>query len=171
MKEKRSMHLSDGVEQVKRRTLANVLAALAAALVAATLFGNRFGPAPDKAHPLASPAALVIGVAGITGLLQPAALTYLIIHLALNVSETLSGCLSWRGWRPIADSSYDVYLLHPMVMFGVWSVLAPGKWFDLQNPSPLPFLGVCAVVFGVSCVLARVHSRAWGWILRRTLLA
>ncbi|KAK9907538.1 hypothetical protein WJX75_005542 [Coccomyxa subellipsoidea] len=156
---------------VKRRTLANVSAALAAALVAATLFGNRFGPAPDKAHLLASPAALVIGVAGITGLLQPAALTYLIIHLALNVSETLSGCLSWRGWRPFADSSYDVYLLHPMVMFGVWSVLAPGTWFDLQNPSPLPFLGVCAVVFGVSFVLARVHSRAWGWMLRRTLLA
>ncbi len=156
--------------QVQRRRLANALAAAAAALVAATLFGNRFGPAPDISHPLASPAALVIGVAGITGLLQPAALTFLIIHLVLNISERISKFFSWRGWRPVAEASYDVYLLHPMVMFGVWSVLAPGDWFDLKNPRPLPFLGVCAIVFGVSFVLARAHSRAWGWVLRRTRL-
>ena len=158
------------MQQVKRRLLSNAFAAVAAALVVATLFSNRFGPAPDQAHPLASPAALVIGVAGITGLLQPAALTFIIITLVLNLSKTLSACLSWRGWRLVADASYDVYLLHPMVMFGVWSVLAPGNWFDLRNPRPLPFLGVCAVVFGVSLVLAHAHSRAWGYMLRRTRL-
>lgn len=139
----------------------------AAALVAATLFGNRFGAAPDASHRLASPAALVIGVAGITGLLQPAALSFLVVHLALNVSRTASGCMAWRVWRPIAAASYDVYLLHPMIMFGVWSVLAPGAWFDVRDPRPLPFLGVTAVVFAVSFVLAHAHTKAWAWALRR----
>ncbi len=147
--------------------MSNCGVAVAAAFIAALLFGNRFGPVPDAAHPLSSPAALVTGVALVTGLLQPAALTYIIVHLALKISRTLSGCLSWRGWRPIADASYDIYLLHPMVMFGVWSVLLPRDWFDVTNPRLLPFLAVTGVVFGISFVLATAHSRAWRWILRR----
>lgn len=147
--------------QTKRRGLSNCGVAGAAAFVAALLFGNRFGPAPDPTHPLSSPAALVTGVAVVTGLLQPAALTYIIVHLAMRISGTLSGCLSWRGWRPIADASYDVYLLHPMVMFGVWSLLPPGDWFDVSKPRLLPFLAVAGIVFGISFVLATAHSRAW----------
>ncbi|CAL8462705.1 g2238 [Coccomyxa elongata] len=151
----------------KRRGVSNCGVAAAAVFMAALLFGNRFGPAPDAAHPLSSPAALVSGVALVTGLLQPAALTYIIVHLALKISGTLSGCLSWRGWRLIADASYDIYLLHPIVMFGVWSVLLPGDWFDMSKPRLLPFLAVTSIVFGISFVLAAAHSRAWRWILRR----
>lgn len=153
--------------QIKRRGLSNCGAAAAAAFVAALLFGNRFGPAPDPAHPLSSPAALVTGVAIVTGLLQPAALTYIIVHLALKISKTLSNCLSWRAWRPVADASYDVYLLHPMVMFGVWFLIPPGGWFNVSNPRLLPFLGVAGIVFGISFVIARAHNLAWRWVLRR----
>ncbi len=72
---------------MQRRGLARACAAAAAALVGAMLFSNRFGPAPDPRHPLASPQALVFGVAGVTGLLQPAALTWLVVFAALGVSR------------------------------------------------------------------------------------
>lgn len=155
--------------QVRRKQVASAGAAAAAALVGATLLSNRFGPEPDPSHPLASPQALVVGVAGITGLLQPAALTYLLLYAVLGVSRSLSRALSWRRWRLLSAASYDVYLLHPMVMYVVWSALPPGSWFALPNPSPLRFAAVTSVVLGASLVLAHVHSRWWRMVLQKLL--
>ena len=149
----------------RRKGLAKIGAVAAAALVGATLFSNRFGPEPNPQHPLASPQSLIIGVAGITGLLQPAALTYLVIFAALGTSRALSRALSWHGWRLIAAASYDLYLLHPMIMLAVWSVFPPASWFALQDPSLLGFLAVTAVVFIVSLSAACAHGAVWSWLL------
>ena len=78
--------------QVQRKALAKACAVTAGALVLALLFGNRFGPRPDPTHPLASTAALVIGVAGVTGLLQPAVLTYNIFLRSWGFQGGLQGC-------------------------------------------------------------------------------
>ena len=153
--------------QVRRKRVASSGAAVATALISATLLSNRFGPRPDPAHPLASPHAKVIGVAGITGLLQPAALTYLLLYAALGVSTSMSRFLSWRRWRLVSAASYDVYLLHPMVMYAVWNIFPPSSWFALPDPSPLRFAAVTAVVFGASLALAHAHSAFWRVLLRK----
>ena len=155
----------------RRKGLASTGAAAAAALVGAMLLSNRFGPEPDPQHPLASPQALVLGVAGITGLLQPAALTYLVVYVALGVSGTLSRALSWRGWRVVAAASYNMYLLHPMIMLAVWSWFPPASWFALPNPSVLGYLGVTAVVFVISLAAATAHGALWSALLGRQIRA
>ena len=126
-----------------------------------TLVSNRFGPAPIEGHPLNTPAMKVFGVAGVTGLLQPAALTYLLCCAVLGLSRRTNRMLMWKGWRQVSDVSYDIYLLHPMVMYAVWTVLPPSAWFNVQKPSALNFLLVSSVVFWVSLGLARMHSRIW----------
>ena len=155
--------------QAKRRRVASAGAAAATALISAALLSNRFGPRPDPAHPLASPHAKVIGVAGVTGLLQPAALTYLLLFVALGVSPTLSRALSSRWWRQIAAASYDVYLLHPMVMYVVWSMLPPSSWFALPDPSPLRFAFMTAIVLCASLLLAHAHSGFWRVLIRKAM--
>lgn len=141
-------------------------ALLAGALLYGTLVSNRFGPAPVEGHPLNSPAAKVVGVAGITGFAQPAALTFLLCCAVLGLSQHVTRALSWRGWRPVADVSYDIYLLHPMVMYAVWTVLPPSAWFDVEKPSALKFITVSSVVFWVSLGVARLHSKAWACLIR-----
>ena len=143
------------------------LSTLAAALLCATLLGNRYGPEPVEGHPLNSPAAKVIGVAGVTGLLQPAALTLLVCCAVLGVSRRVTRALAWTGWRRMADVSYEMYLIHPMVMYAVWTVLPPSAWFDVQKPSALAFLAVSAIVMWCSVGLAKVHHRIWSRLLQR----
>ena len=142
-----------------RKKVTGGLSALAAALLCAALLSNRYGPEPVKGHPLNSPAAKVIGVAGITGLLQPAALTLLLCCAVMGVSQRVTRALAWTGWRRVADVSYDMYLIHPMMMYAVWTLLPPSAWFDVQKPSALKFLAVSAIVIWCSLGLAKVHHR------------
>ena len=151
--------------QGRRRNASRGLAVLAGVLLCGTLASNRFGPAPVKGHPLNTPAMKVFGVAGITGLLQPAALTYLLCCAVLGLSQRVSRMLMWKGWRQVADASYDVYLLHPMVMYAVWTVLPPSAWIDVQKPSVVTFLAVSSLVFWVSMGLASMHSRLWRHVM------
>ena len=81
--------------------------------------------------------------------------------------RTLTRALSWRAWRVVAEASYDLYLLHPMVMLAVWSAFPPSSWFALPDPSPLAFLGATAAVFVVSLAAATAHGSAWRALLGR----
>ena len=147
--------------QGKRRSASRGLAALAGVLLYGTVLSNRFGPAPVEGHPLNTPSMKVFGVAGVTGLLQPAALTYLLCCAVLGLSRQAGRMLMWKGWRKVSDVSYDIYLLHPMVMYAVWTVLPPSAWFNVQKPSVANFVVVSSMVFWVSLGLARMHSRIW----------
>ena len=141
------------------------LSALAAALLCGALVSNRYGPEPVEGHPLNSLAAKVIGVAGVTGLLQPAALTLLLCCAVLGVSRRVTRALAWTRWRQVADVSYEMYLIHPMVMYVVWTVIPPSAWFDVQKPSALAFLAVSAIVIWCSFGLAKVHHCMWSRLL------
>jgi peptidoglycan/LPS O-acetylase OafA/YrhL len=152
--------------QVSRKKGSGGAALLAGVLLYGTLVSNRFGPAPVEGHPLNSPTAKIIGVAGITGLAQPAALAFLLCSAVLGLSWQATCALSWRGWRPIADVSYDIYLLHPMAMYAVWTVLPPSVWFDIEKPNALKFITVSSVVFWVSLGVATLHSKAWASMMR-----
>jgi peptidoglycan/LPS O-acetylase OafA/YrhL len=141
---------------------ARAVAAAAASLLFLTLFGNRFGPYPDPTHPLADPATLLVGAVGVTGLLQPASLAFLIALAVVAPSESrISRVLSARAWGVVSDVSYDVYLLHPMVVLGVWTVFPPSTWFHVTQPKPWAFLGVSTVVLGASTLAAHAHSAVW----------
>ena len=138
---------------------------LAGTLLCGCLTSNRFGPAPIEGHPLNTPGMKIFGVAGVTGLLQPAALTYLLCCAVLGLSQSASRMLTWKGWRQVADVSYDLYLLHPMVMYAVWTLLPPSAWFDVNKPSALNFVLVSSVVFWVSLGLAKMHAKFWRGVM------
>ncbi|KAK9819568.1 hypothetical protein WJX81_007717 [Elliptochloris bilobata] len=106
--------------------------ALGAAAVVAALRENRFGDLPDPSHRFASPALM---------------------------GGQMRAALAAPALVRLAAISYDIFLLHPLVILAIFAVLPPSAWFSPSNP--LPFLGVTAVVLLASAGAARVHSTLW----------
>lgn len=94
-------------------------AAVPAALVAAGLRESRFGPLPDPGHKFADPALLALGFVALPGALQPAAAAALLLALArgppAGACAQLRGALGGAALARLADLSYGVFLLHPLV--------------------------------------------------------
>ena len=103
-----------------------------------------------------------MGFVFITGLLQPL-LPFLLVLLACarlpGPSAALHRVLTWTPLKWVADVSYDVYLLHPIVILCVWSVLPPSAWYDPANA--WPFVCVAALVLVLSFGAATLH----GWLV------
>ena len=136
--------------------------ALLLALIIADCRTNSYGPQPDPSHPAANAGVLALGFVLVTGLLQP-----LLPFLAVLLScarlpglhwAVLHGVLTCAPLRWVADVSYDVYLLHPIVIMAVWTVLPPSQWFDPKQA--LPFAGVTGLVVALSLATAWLHGRA-----------
>lgn len=145
---------------------ASVLAIAALTLVTLTCFGNRFGPHPDPTHPLADPIMRVSVAVGLSGVLQPLALAYILAYaVASRPQSMLYRFLTGRFLSTVARLSYDVYLLHPMVVLGVWTIFPPDTWFWLPRPSPWPFLGVSTLVLLASLAAAAAHAALWEGLL------
>eukprot|EP00884_Botryococcus_braunii_P019627 jgi/Botrbrau1/6348/Bobra.0098s0007.1 len=145
---------------------ATTIALFALTLVTCPLLGNRFGPEPDPNHPLADPVARVVLAVGLTGILQPIALAYLIVFAVTCPTQSyLNRFLTWGPLVKIASVSYDLYLLHPMVLLAVWTYFPPDTWFHLPNPSPWAFFWVSCVVLLWSLVAALAHSLFWDKVL------
>ena len=134
------------------------------ALMVADYRTNSYGPTPDPKHPGANPATLAVGFVLVTGLLQPLvpclAILLACAKLPDGPSALLGRALSWRGFRWVAGLSYDVYLLHPIVILAVWCVLPPSEWFDPDDPAP--FLRVTCLVVVISFGAAYLHSKLVG---------
>ena len=132
------------------------------ALLTVNCCTNSYGAQPDPSHPAANPAVLAVGFVFIDGLLQPM-LPFLLILLACaqlpGPSAALRKVLTCTPLKRVADVSYDVYLLHPIVILCVWSVLPPSVWFDPAGA--WPFLGVAALVLALSLGAAVLH----GWVV------
>lgn len=133
------------------------------ALIIADCRTNSYGPAPDPEHPGANLVTLAVGFVLVSGLLQPL-LPCLVLLLACaklpGPSALLGRVLSWGLFRWVSDLSYDVYLLHPIVIFAVWCVLPPSVWFDPNHAAP--FLHVTCLVVALSFCAAYLHSRLVG---------
>lgn len=134
---------------------------LLSALIIADCCTNSYGPKPDPNHPAANPAVLAVGFVFVTGLLQPL-LPALILLLACaglgGPYGVLAKALSIRPLKWVADVSYDVYLLHPLLIMGVWSVLPPSEWFNPKDPRP--FFAVTCLACVLSLVTGSLHGKA-----------
>lgn len=103
-------------------------------LAAIPAFGGCFqykvGAVPDPQHPLADRAAFTFAITVIVGVLSPltaACLLALLCTRQPGPARLLSRLLSSRMLAALADVSYDIYLLHPLVS-------------ALSYPIPLRFL-------------------------------
>jgi peptidoglycan/LPS O-acetylase OafA/YrhL len=138
-----------------------------AAIVVGDCCTNSYGPAPDANHPAANPAILAVGFVFVTGLLQPL-LPFCLLLLSCagfnGLPSALSKLLSVRALSWVADVSYDVYLLHPLVIMAVWSALPPSEWFDPTRP--LTFWGVTSIVIALSFVSAAFHKSVVSLIVK-----
>ena len=91
-------------------------------LAAIPAFGGCFqykvGAAPDPQHLLSDRAAFTFAITVIVGILSPltaACLLALLCTRQPGPARLLSRLLSSRMLAALADVSYDVYLLHPLV--------------------------------------------------------
>ena len=135
------------------------VAGLLSALITADCRTNSYGPKPNPDHPAANPAILAIGFVFHTGLLQPLLPASVLVLACAGVGRTsavIAKFLSTDVLRWVADISFDVYLLHPLVIMGVWSLLPPSLWFDPGNP--WPFIAVTCLVCLLSFAAAKLHG-------------
>ncbi len=144
------------------------VAGLLSALITADCCTNSYGSKPNPDHPAANPAILAIGFVFHTGLLQPLLPASILVLACAGLggpSAVLAKLLSSGVLRWVADISFDVYLLHPLVIMGIWSVLPPSLWFDPGNS--LPFIAVTCLVCLLSFATAVLHGNL---VLRMTAL-
>ena len=79
----------------------------------------KIGFEPDATHRMSEPAALVVGVVLLTGLVQPLlpALT-IVMATTAQAGSAWAAAASFLSQPPLlafADITYDMYLLHPLV--------------------------------------------------------
>ena len=100
-------------------------------LAAIPAFGGCFqykvGAAHDPQHPLSDRGTFTFAVTVIVGILSPltaACLLALLCTRQLGPARLLSRLLSSRMLAALADVSYDIYLLHPLVsILSTWGPL------------------------------------------------
>ena len=119
-----------------------------------------YGPVPDPDHAAANPIVLALGFVLFTGLLQPL-LPCMILLLTCNgriegFLNPLARFLSARWLLNIESKSFDIYLLHPIVIMCVWSVHPPSQW--LESPKAQSFLTILVFVFTSTWCAACLQS-------------
>ena len=119
-----------------------------------------YGPEPDPHHAAANPIVLALGFVVFTGLLQPL-LPCMILLLTCSgriegFMNPLASFLSARWLSSVASKSFDIYLLHPIVIMCVWSVHPPSKW--LESPKAQSFLTILSVVLTLTWCAACLQS-------------
>jgi peptidoglycan/LPS O-acetylase OafA/YrhL len=130
--------------------------------IAAGLPLNKMGAQADPAHPLANKGLMFFGFVISLGVIQPATIALAIVYLATdngssNPSNKTERVLSW-----LAAQTYDVYLLHPLVLFAIFWFVPPSTWFFKGSAaSPISFFGLGAVTLLLS-ILAGYLQRGVG---------
>ncbi|BDA51507.1 hypothetical protein COCOBI_19-0620 [Coccomyxa sp. Obi] len=129
-------------------------------------FINMVGPHRDPSNPLANPVACAFAYICIQGVLSPLlpALTLVLTTTHQpGASALVAKVLSHHAFVWLADITYDIYLLHPLVFLGIWYALPPSVWFTPHQP--LIFVLMACLVLGVCILVGWVHNRAWGRLL------
>ncbi|CAL8466626.1 g6162 [Coccomyxa elongata] len=125
---------------------------------------DRIGPAQDPKHPLANPIIFFAAFTLVQGFFLPLlpALTLLLITTQLpGPPAVLARLLSHAVCARLASISYEMYLVHSLVICGVFALFPPSTWFAVDNP--VPFALIACHVIAVSAAAA--------WVLNRVVAA
>ena len=129
----------------------------------ADLRTNVYGPMSDPGHPAAKAWVLAIGFVFFTGLLQPLLPCIIVVLVCNKYSKgyvrILARGLSAAWLSRISEVTFDIYLLHPIVIMALWSYYPPSSWFDPSDARP--FLIAVLGIFSASLSAAWLHS---GWV-------
>ncbi|CAL8465636.1 g5172 [Coccomyxa elongata] len=99
-------------------------------------FVNKFGPRYPE-HVLTNPAMAAFAYICIVGVTYPllSAMTLVLTTTQQpGNSSFLAKALSNRAFVWLADITYDIYLLHALVIMAVFHVLPPPLWFKPEEP-------------------------------------
>lgn len=122
---------------------------------------NIYGPTPNAEHPAANPYVLATGFVIFTGLLQPLLPCILVILVCKYQSGGLAGIVAHalsRAWfSHLAHVSFNVYLLHPIIIMAIWSLYPPSKWFVPSNA--MPFASMAVVITVLSILFAVIQAQ------------
>jgi peptidoglycan/LPS O-acetylase OafA/YrhL len=153
----------------RHRSFVKYLLYLLLVSIAGGLAVNKMGPHPDHTHPLADPNLMFVGFVISLGLIQPATVTLLVVYLASAEKQKILPKKAANVGKAVvlwlADYTYDIFLLHPLVYMAVLNALPPSIWFEKAVGSPYVFFAIGALTFIVSLVAAILHKRTWARIL------
>lgn len=88
---------------------------------------NKLGAQEDATHPLSNKGLMFVGFVISLGIIQPATVALAILYFA-SEKEKPGGRLA-KGVSWTANQTYDVYLLHPLVLFMLFWAVPPSGWF------------------------------------------
>ncbi|BDA41091.1 hypothetical protein COCOBI_01-7460 [Coccomyxa sp. Obi] len=121
---------------------------------------DRIGPTQDPDHPLANPIIFFAAFTIFQGFFLPLlpALTLLLTTMQLpGPPAVLARLLSHAACARLADISYEMYLVHSLVICEVLALFPPSTWFAVDNP--VPFVLIACHVITVTAAAAWVLNR------------
>eukprot|EP00884_Botryococcus_braunii_P015985 jgi/Botrbrau1/306/Bobra.0022s0272.2 len=124
---------------------------------------NKIGGESHPEYLISNKWVLFAGFVGYLGIIQPAAMALAILCLVSDPwkpNKTVARAISW-----MSDQTYDVYLLHPLVLMGLISLFPPSTWFFSGNASTPPAMAFWA--FGALTLALSI----FGGYLQRALCA
>ncbi|KAK9907547.1 hypothetical protein WJX75_005734 [Coccomyxa subellipsoidea] len=161
------MHPSCKQKMARHSSWLHVLWACLALSNFAGCFVNKVGPHSDPTHLLANPINCAFAYVVITGVLSPLlpALTLLLItSKGVGTPSAVTRLFSAPVFKWLADITYNIYLIHPLVMFCMWLVLPPSVWFAPDQP--LTFALVSCLALALSIIATWAHNSVWSLVMR-----
>lgn len=119
---------------------------------------NKMGAREDPAHPLSQKGLMFVGFVISLGILQPATVALAVVYMASaedKPSEKVAFTVSW-----LAKQTYDIYLLHPLVLIFLFMISPPSLWFFTGTSSS-------AARFFLFGALTLALSMLGGYVQRR----
>eukprot|EP00884_Botryococcus_braunii_P009350 jgi/Botrbrau1/18416/Bobra.0072s0009.1 len=124
--------------------------------ISAGLGVNKVGAQEDVTHPLSNKGLMFVGFVLSLGIIQPATIALATVYVASGPEKPggkLAAVLSW-----VADQTYDIYLLHPLVLFILFGAIPPSTWF-FKGPaaSKTTFFAFGALTLALSIMAGHVQ--------------
>lgn len=142
----------------RNRAIIKSLLLIAVTLISAGMGVNIIGPEEDLAHPFNQKAILFFLFVIFFGVLLPAIIALAVVYMASieeKPSEKVAAIISWS-----ARQTYDVFLLHPLVLILLFTVFPPSTWFFAgDSASTMSFFAFGALTLTLS-VLGGYLQRA-----------
>lgn len=110
---------------------------------------NILGAREDPTHPFSQKGPMFFSFVIFLGVVHPATIALAAVYVASaekKPNEKVAATVSW-----FAKQTYDVFLLHPLLLMLIFSVFPPSTWFFTADTSPAAkFFAVGALTLALS---------------------